>query len=202
LTSKPLSASLRRWMKVRSGTRCVRSQNLWGSCTSGAQTSLRWQSVWRSARPAARRPTEKAGGQATQWQTSSRWVRRSSAPTLLEGACLHSCTNGKGRYLLPPGRSLSRQGQDPDGRPRPSIVPGARNRHRRFATRREWLESSLEKPSEKGRRGLRCSPAEVHRSNSMEELGNLQLARHIPQMRYLCYQAVAPPSTTRVWPVT
>ena len=121
LTSKPLSASLRRWMKVRSGTRCVRSQNLWGSCTSGAQTSLRWQSVWRSARPAARRPTEKAGGQATQWQTSSRWVRRSSAPTLLEGACLHSCTNGKGRYLLPlDGRPLGRA-RTPMGDPGPPL---------------------------------------------------------------------------------
>jgi hypothetical protein len=49
----------------------------------------------------------------------------------LEGACLHSCTNGKGGRYLPPGPSPSRQGRDPDGRPRPSIVPGPRNRHLR-----------------------------------------------------------------------
>jgi hypothetical protein len=58
-------------------------------------------------------------------------VRTSSAATLLEGACLHSCTNGKGRCLLPPGPSPSRQGRGRPSGPRPSIVPGARNRHLR-----------------------------------------------------------------------
>ena len=52
-------------------------------------------------------------------------MRRSSAPTLLEGACLHSGTNGKGRYLHPlDRRPLGRAGVAHRGHGPPLCMAG------------------------------------------------------------------------------
>ena len=80
------------------------------------------------------------GGQATRWQTSNRWVRASSAATFLEGACLHSCTNGKGRRYLPGrsplGRAESLKGATmPDGQTLKGVD------HPDGPTFEEWLKS-------------------------------------------------------------